>query len=237
VGLLIWSALSDRGRVCRLQLLLSLASAAILGSESLGTRDHVLLSQFRDFSFHRRVTVEVFDPACTRKDFQWSEEPYFIGAVMSRGRCLPLIRRRSKELSSLKQLWKDRTGNIFCNNYDRFPTESGYFFMLLPAVTRQQPLSRCSLPGSCPATVYTSQYILVILMKVKSEEHSIEMYGSWQTHLLSSLFIPVHTWVKQESNTCVCGESLVAQEQLHFISFLLSGPLRAADAYAVIHFL
>jgi hypothetical protein len=35
-------------RVCRLQLLLVLASAVILGSESRGTRDHILLSQIRD---------------------------------------------------------------------------------------------------------------------------------------------------------------------------------------------
>jgi hypothetical protein len=38
-----------RGRVCHLQLLLALASAVILGSESLGTRDHILLSRIRDF--------------------------------------------------------------------------------------------------------------------------------------------------------------------------------------------
>jgi hypothetical protein len=37
-----------RERVCRLQLLLVLASAVILGSESRGTRDHILLSQIRD---------------------------------------------------------------------------------------------------------------------------------------------------------------------------------------------
>jgi hypothetical protein len=34
-----------RGWVCRLQLLLALASAVILGSESHGTCDHILLSQ------------------------------------------------------------------------------------------------------------------------------------------------------------------------------------------------
>jgi hypothetical protein len=38
-----------RGRVCRLQLLLGLASAVILGSESRETRDHILLSQIRDY--------------------------------------------------------------------------------------------------------------------------------------------------------------------------------------------
>jgi hypothetical protein len=42
-----------RGRVCRLQLLLVLARAVILGSESLVTRDHILLSQIWDFPFRR----------------------------------------------------------------------------------------------------------------------------------------------------------------------------------------
>jgi hypothetical protein len=37
-----------RERVCRLQLMLVLASAVILGSESRETRDHILLSQIRD---------------------------------------------------------------------------------------------------------------------------------------------------------------------------------------------
>jgi hypothetical protein len=42
-----------RVRVCRLQLLLALASAFIFRSESRGTRHHILLSQIRDFSFCR----------------------------------------------------------------------------------------------------------------------------------------------------------------------------------------
>jgi hypothetical protein len=37
-----------RGWVCRLQLLLDLASAVILRSESRGTHEHILLSQIRD---------------------------------------------------------------------------------------------------------------------------------------------------------------------------------------------
>jgi hypothetical protein len=40
-----------RGRVCRLQLLLALASAVIFGSESRGNLDYILLSQIRDFPF------------------------------------------------------------------------------------------------------------------------------------------------------------------------------------------
>jgi hypothetical protein len=62
-----------RGRVCRLQLQLALASAVIFGSEFRRTRDHILLSQIWDFPFRcllrptRRVTVEVFDPASTQE--------------------------------------------------------------------------------------------------------------------------------------------------------------------------
>jgi hypothetical protein len=37
------------GLVCRLQLLLVLASAVILSSEGRGTHDHILLSPIRDF--------------------------------------------------------------------------------------------------------------------------------------------------------------------------------------------
>jgi hypothetical protein len=46
-----------RGRVCVLQLLLALASAVILRSEPLGTRDHILLSQIRDFPFRRLLRL------------------------------------------------------------------------------------------------------------------------------------------------------------------------------------
>jgi hypothetical protein len=48
-----------RGWVCRLQLLLVLVSAVILGSESRGTHDHILLSQIRD-SPNLEVQVPVF---------------------------------------------------------------------------------------------------------------------------------------------------------------------------------
>jgi hypothetical protein len=48
-----------RGRVCRLQLLLALASTVILRSESRGTHDHILLSQIR-VSTNLEVQVPVF---------------------------------------------------------------------------------------------------------------------------------------------------------------------------------
>jgi hypothetical protein len=46
-----------RGRVCLLYMLLTLASEVFLGSESLGTRDHILLSQTRDFPFRRLLLL------------------------------------------------------------------------------------------------------------------------------------------------------------------------------------
>jgi hypothetical protein len=57
-----------RGRVCSLQSLLALASALILGSESSGTRDHILLSQIQDFHFRRLLRL-------TRLRWRYSTPP------------------------------------------------------------------------------------------------------------------------------------------------------------------
>jgi hypothetical protein len=46
-----------RGRVCCLQLVLGLASTVLLGSESRGNRDNILLSQIRDFPFRRLLRL------------------------------------------------------------------------------------------------------------------------------------------------------------------------------------
>jgi hypothetical protein len=43
--------------VCLLYMQQALASAIFLGSESLGTRDHILLSQTRDFPFRRLLRL------------------------------------------------------------------------------------------------------------------------------------------------------------------------------------
>jgi hypothetical protein len=54
----MWGGLSlTRGQICRLQLLLVLASPVIFGSESPGTCDHILLSQIRDFPFRRLLKL------------------------------------------------------------------------------------------------------------------------------------------------------------------------------------
>jgi hypothetical protein len=49
----LWGALSDERTGLSFYMLLTLASAVFLGSESLGTRDHILLSQIWDFPFRR----------------------------------------------------------------------------------------------------------------------------------------------------------------------------------------
>jgi hypothetical protein len=56
-GLLIWAPSLASGRICRLQLLLVLASAVIFGSEFRRTRGHILLSQIRDFPFRRLLRL------------------------------------------------------------------------------------------------------------------------------------------------------------------------------------
>jgi hypothetical protein len=53
-----WVAPSlTRGRVCLLYMLLVLASANFLGSESLGTHDYILLSQIWGFPFRRLLRL------------------------------------------------------------------------------------------------------------------------------------------------------------------------------------
>jgi hypothetical protein len=56
-GLLMWRLSLTRGQICRLQLPLALATAVILGSESRGACDHILLPQIRDFPFRRLLRL------------------------------------------------------------------------------------------------------------------------------------------------------------------------------------
>jgi hypothetical protein len=52
-----WAPSLTRERVCHLYMLLALASVVFLRSESLGTRDDILLSQTRDFPFRRLLQL------------------------------------------------------------------------------------------------------------------------------------------------------------------------------------
>jgi hypothetical protein len=50
-GLLMWGALSDERTGLSFTIAAGLASAVILGSESRGSRDHILVYKFRNFTF------------------------------------------------------------------------------------------------------------------------------------------------------------------------------------------
>jgi hypothetical protein len=56
-ALFLWASSLTRGRVWLLYMLLALTSVVFLGSESLGTRDHILLSQIWDFPFRRLLRL------------------------------------------------------------------------------------------------------------------------------------------------------------------------------------
>jgi hypothetical protein len=55
--LLLWGALADERTGLSFVYAAGLASAVFLGSESLGTRDHTLLSQIWDFHFRRLLRL------------------------------------------------------------------------------------------------------------------------------------------------------------------------------------
>jgi hypothetical protein len=110
-----------RGRVCRLQLLLVLASAVILGSDSRGTHDHILLFQIQ-YSPNLEGQVPVFIPQeqggrvipprhWDGRSVGWlnccwlSPTPSFLASVSSRS--------MTSSWSSLYNLGTDRTENTF----------------------------------------------------------------------------------------------------------------------------
>jgi hypothetical protein len=66
-----------RGLVCRLQLLLVLAIAVVLGSESRGTRDHILLSQIRDFLSRRLRLAGYSTPSLHGNEWMNQSQSYF----------------------------------------------------------------------------------------------------------------------------------------------------------------
>jgi hypothetical protein len=56
-GLLMWGALFDERTDLSFTIVLVLDSVVILGAEYHGTRDHILLSQIRDFPFRRLLRL------------------------------------------------------------------------------------------------------------------------------------------------------------------------------------
>jgi hypothetical protein len=110
-----------RRRVCRLQLLLVLASAVILGSGYRGTRDHILLSQIRDFPFRRLLRV-----AGLRWKYSTNQVKVTlrltVGQSVSKSWCRALSGAHGQILITLWQLrscfvgrplWRE-DGSVFC---------------------------------------------------------------------------------------------------------------------------
>jgi hypothetical protein len=97
-----------RERVCRLQLLLVLTSAVILGSESRGTHDHILLSQIRDSS-NLEDQVPVFISPRNRLAQLYSQtlDSRFLASYYSQGYGGGIRTRLHAEVKSQSQLLHD----------------------------------------------------------------------------------------------------------------------------------
>jgi hypothetical protein len=108
-----------RGRVCRIQLLLVLASAVILRSKSRGTHDHILLSQIRD-SPNLEGQVPVFISPRNRMALLYPQAlgSIFVASYDSQGyspphgavvaewlRCPHIVSGRTHKNTSVTQQW------------------------------------------------------------------------------------------------------------------------------------
>jgi hypothetical protein len=104
-----------RGRVCCLQLLLAVASAVIFVSESRWTRDHILLSQIRDFPFRRLLRLagsrwRYSIPPPRGSQLNWTTSPrYMVPALTAQKTYLPLE-------CVLSLLGKQHITELFPNN-------------------------------------------------------------------------------------------------------------------------
>jgi hypothetical protein len=86
-ALFLWSSSLTRGRVWRLCMLLALASEVFLGSESLWTRNHILLSRISDFPFRRLLR-----PAGSRWRYS-TPPPYRVPLVVNCSFSIVISRR------------------------------------------------------------------------------------------------------------------------------------------------
>jgi hypothetical protein len=83
-----------RGRVCLLYMMLALASAVFLRSESLGTCDHILLRQIWDFPLRRLLRLAGCQPSTNSSGYNISartaqKRPLLCcSSIVSAGTCL-----------------------------------------------------------------------------------------------------------------------------------------------------
>jgi hypothetical protein len=109
-----------RGRVCRLQLLLALDSTVILGSEPLGTRDRILLSQIWDFPFRRLLRLAGSlrsEPNISHHVLQFLCYSVFLCLSVTTATCLPNRVLGDPLTSNVLPLWLNYSGfQASCHN-------------------------------------------------------------------------------------------------------------------------
>jgi hypothetical protein len=134
------------GRVCPLQLLLVLASVVILGSESRGTRYHILLSHIRDFPFCRLLWLSGLRWRYSTRLHTglasfWSERP-LIQHIYIQGKVCWLLVYTETPVHPTATCWFPRIylrGNIF-------------HFRIAGNVFRKDLVSKCS--PACDSIIY-----------------------------------------------------------------------------------
>jgi hypothetical protein len=106
-----------RGRICRLQLLLALASTVVLGSESRGIRDYVLLSQIRYFPFRHLLRLA---------GLRWrysTPPPHGMCGISSQYIIIQYVPHRKHYVSDTKtsrlMLFRE-TVAVYCDNYTKY---------------------------------------------------------------------------------------------------------------------
>jgi hypothetical protein len=148
-----------RGRVCRLQLLLAVPSSVILGSEFRGTRDHILLSQIRDFPFRHFLRLAGLrwrnsTPCSTRDVWMTQSQSYVTTDGQSASLSwyeTPMWGALSDKRTGLSFIYA--TGTPWCSlSWVRVPLDC-YIAVARTTHKKLLPLLLRRLPTQCIATV------------------------------------------------------------------------------------
>jgi hypothetical protein len=144
-----------RGRVCRLQLLLALASAVIFGSESRRTLGHILQYQIRDFPFRRLLRL-------ARSRWRYSTPPLHAGLYSGQFSRPKLASRRSdmkhfvQRYTSLFLPLSSKRVFRCCENSLYIAVVTETFLYVLPVITLETCFNK-PLPSNeftCHSTIY-----------------------------------------------------------------------------------
>jgi hypothetical protein len=137
--LFLWGALSDERSGLSFYVLLVLASAVFLGSESLGTWDHILLSQIWDFPFRRLLRL-------AGSGWRYSTSPphglWDYHAVCMSVLCTPTINFWMPELISMKLGTYIMAHEHISTAYFINPSHQSVWLYVYPTIVAKQRLSK-----------------------------------------------------------------------------------------------